>query len=459
MTNNELDNLVESFLTPKPTQKAMDLKELFALFEELEKSKELLSEQGFTALSNIGMKQKLRGTEESYKTDFFNFLQSALGSKIGSGNASDSLKNIIEEIGKLKNKENWSNYNLSQTISVITFIESLYEMIYNVQGDNPDVAGKMFERFIAFATNGEVSSQLALMEPQRAKEMGATSTSIFDLVTSNNEYVSVKLLKEFKVTGSINNLYKYLFNETKSYVPIDTNTLSSIKTNKSVTYVVTIKGTDKQELVFYSFIINCDNFISIIGLDKIQAYNNSVQYKEKIDGFNQSIELLKQKQIEIETQLEGTAPEQQSDYYSELKQVMSQINDLLLQKDKLTKGTTSFEIYTRAAAQHKQSLWGTVLKVEIGEKDLIIENSKSIFDGTMKRLIDEASAVYYKVSNLLLKLEDDATTTEDKISIGKEAYTSVSTLEKDLVSVAKPYGINLRQKEKQEQETTQTKLF
>ena len=149
MTNNELDNLVESFLSPKPTPKAMELKELFALFEQLEKSKDLLSEQGFTALSNIGMKQKLRGTEESYKTDFFNFLQSALGTKTGSGNASDSLKNIIEEISKLKNNENWSSYNLSQTISVITFIESLYEMIYNVQGDNPDVAGKMFERFIS----------------------------------------------------------------------------------------------------------------------------------------------------------------------------------------------------------------------------------------------------------------------------------------------------------------------
>lgn len=459
MTNNELDNLVESFLSPKPTPKAMELKELFALFEQLEKSKDLLSEQGFTALSNIGMKQKLRGTEESYKTDFFNFLQSALGTKTGSGNASDSLKNIIEEISKLKNKENWSSYNLSQTISVITFIESLYEMIYNVQGDNPDVAGKMFERFIAFATNGEVSSQLALMEPQRAKEIGATSTSIFDLVTSNNEYVSVKLLKEFKVTGSINNLYKYLFNETKSYVPIDTNNLSLIKTDKSVTYIVTIKGADKQELVFYSFIINCDNFIKIIGLDKIQAYNNSIQYKEKIDAFNQSIELLKQKQTEIENELQSAAPEQKDDYYSELKQVMSQINVLFSQKDKLTKGTTSFEIYSRVAAQYKQTLWGTVLKVEIGEKDLIIENSKSVFNGTMKRLIDEASAVYYKVSNLLLKLEDDATTIEDKISIGKEAYTSVTTLEKDLVSVTRPYGINVKQKDKKEEETQQTKLF
>jgi len=45
MNNNELDNLVESFLSPKQIQKAMDLNELFALFESMEKSKELLQEQ------------------------------------------------------------------------------------------------------------------------------------------------------------------------------------------------------------------------------------------------------------------------------------------------------------------------------------------------------------------------------------------------------------------------------
>jgi hypothetical protein len=45
MNNNELDNLVESFLSPKQQSKAMDLKELFALFESMEKSKEILQEQ------------------------------------------------------------------------------------------------------------------------------------------------------------------------------------------------------------------------------------------------------------------------------------------------------------------------------------------------------------------------------------------------------------------------------
>jgi len=242
MNTNNIETFIDSFLTPKSSQKTMDLKELFSLFEQMENSNELLSEQGFTSLSNIGMEKPLRGKEESYKTDFYASLQAALGTKTSASNASDSLLQIINEINSLKNKESWANYKLSQTISVITFIESLYNMIYNIQGDNPDVAGKMFERFIAFATNGRVSSQLALIDPETAKQVGATSTSIFDLITGNNEYVSVKLLKEFKITGSINNLYKYLFNVEDSYTPINIETLDSIKTDKSITYLVTIKN-------------------------------------------------------------------------------------------------------------------------------------------------------------------------------------------------------------------------
>ena len=241
MNNNELDNLVESFLSPKQQSNAMDLKELFALFDQMN----LLNEQGFTSLSNIGMEKPLRGKEESYKTDFYTSLQAALGTKTSGGSASESLLEIINEINSLKDKSNWANYKLSQTISVITFIESLYNMIYNIQGDNPDVAGKMFERFIAFATNGRVSSQLALIDPETAKQVGATSTSIFDLITNNNEYVSVKLLAEFKITGSINNLYKYLFNVEESYTPIEVNNLQQLRTDKSITYLVTTKSFPK----------------------------------------------------------------------------------------------------------------------------------------------------------------------------------------------------------------------
>jgi hypothetical protein len=104
-------------------------------------------------------------------------------------------------------------------------------------------------------------------------------------------------------------------------------------------------------------------------------------------------------------------------------------------------------------------LWGFVLKVEAGERDTIVQNSTSIFNGKMKGLIEEASAVYYKVSNLLLKLEDENVSLEEKISTGKEAHNSIKTLEDYLLSVTKEYNIALKDKKVPEQDTTQTKLF
>ena len=456
MNNNELDNLVESFLSPKQQSNAMDLKELFALFDQMN----LLNEQGFTSLSNIGMEKPLRGKEESYKTDFYTSLQAALGTKTSGGSASESLLEIINEINSLKDKSNWANYKLSQTISVITFIESLYNMIYNIQGDNPDVAGKMFERFIAFATNGRVSSQLALIDPETAKQVGATSTSIFDLITNNNEYVSVKLLAEFKITGSINNLYKYLFNVEESYTPIEVNNLQQLRTDKSITYLVTTKSKDREQLTFYSFIINCDNFVRLIGAKKIQDYNNSVTYKEKIEGLNNTIELLKKQSDELDAAITNPATENKEELYSELRQIRNQIDDYTSQREKITKGSTSFSIGINSITdQDKQNLWNTNLKVEVDEKDTIIQNSKSVFDGRMKRLIDEASAVYYKVSNLLLKIEDDNVGMQEKVAIGKEAYDSVSTLEKDILTVTKEYGLNIKEKPASKDNSSQTKLF
>ena len=104
-------------------------------------------------------------------------------------------------------------------------------------------------------------------------------------------------------------------------------------------------------------------------------------------------------------------------------------------------------------------MWGSVLKVEAGERDTIVNNSTNIFDGKMKGLIEEAGAVYYKVSNLLLKLEDENVSLEEKVSTGKEAYNSVKTLENYLLSVTKEYNVTLKDKKVPKQDTTQGKLF
>ena len=212
--------------------------------------------------------------------------------------------------------------------------------------------------------------------------------------------------------------------------------------------------------MFYSFIINCDNFVRLIGAKKIQDYNNSVTYKEKIEGLNNTIELLKKQSDELDAAITNPATENKDELYSELRQIRNQIDDYTSQREKITKGSTSFSIGINSITdQDKQNLWNTNLKVEVDEKDTIIQNSKSVFDGRMKRLIDEASAVYYKVSNLLLKIEDDNVGMQEKVAIGKEAYDSVSTLEKDILTVTKEYGLNIKEKPASKDNSSQTKLF
>ena len=458
--SNELDQLVESFLSPAPVKESMGLKELFALFEEV------INEAAFTGLSQLGTEKPLRGKEEQYKTDFFSLMQAALGEKIvGASNASDAILQIITQIDELKNQENWKNYKLSQAISVITFVESLYEMIYNIQGDNPDVAGKMFERFIAFATKGRVSSQIALTDTDLATKTGASSTSIFDLITPNGEFVSVKLIKEFKVTGSINNLYKYLFNDDEDYKPIDISELQNKKTDKKITYLVTVKGQDKEQLIFYAFTITCDNFINVIGEKRIDAYNKGFTFDKDLKNFESTRDTLNNDIGELLNALAGTRRGTGA-YYTlqvkisekrkELNDVNTDINNLYKTKGKRS---TSFSVSLDEAGKYKTNLWGSVLKVEAGEKDAIVTNSTTVFNGKMKGLIEEASAVYYKVSNLLLKLEDEKVSLEEKVSTGKEAHNSIKTLEDYLLSVTKEYNIALKDKKQPSASPEQTKLF
>jgi len=458
--NNELDQIVESFLSPAPVKESMGLKELFALFEEV------ISESTYAGLTQMGTERPLRGKEEKYKTDFFNLMQAALGEKIvGASNASDSILQIIEQVKQLNDPQNWKNYKLSQSISVITFVESLYEMIFNIQSDNPDVAGKMFERFIAFATKGRVSSQIPLVDPELAVKTGAYDKSIFDLITSNNEYVSVKLLKEFKVvTGSINNLYKYLFNVQQNYEEIDISQLQNKKTDKVITYLVTIKGEDREQLIFYAFTITCSNFVDIIGAKKIQEYNqgNSASDKLKIKELEIKDYEAELQQLEISLRNAKRKQEKQS-IEAEISEKRGQLN--IRNKEKIyllqikNKRSTSFAITPVEAEKYRTNLWGSVLKVEAGERDTIVNNSTNIFDGKMKGLIEEAGAVYYKVSNLLLKLEDENVSLEEKVSTGKEAYNSVKTLENYLLSVTKEYNVTLKDKKVPKQDTTQGKLF
>ena len=99
--NKELDQLVESFLSPAPVKESMGLKELFALFEEVEKLNE-------APLAQMGVDPKLqrRGGEESYKAEYFTLMQNALGDFLssvkGGTGAIYSFSSIIDIIEDLK---------------------------------------------------------------------------------------------------------------------------------------------------------------------------------------------------------------------------------------------------------------------------------------------------------------------------------------------------------------------
>ena len=448
--SNELDQLVESFLSPAPVKESMGLKELFALFEEVERLNEA------TPLAQMGVSPKLqkRGGEESYKTEYYVLMQNALGDFLssvkGGTGAVYSFSSIIDIIERLKQGNLPPNRN-SQTIAIITFVEALYEMIYSINPDNPDVAGKMFERFVAFATKGQVSSQLALMDPEEAKKLGASSKSIFDVTTQSNEFVSVKLLKEFKVTGSISNIYKFITGTNNSFVPIPQNISNGVKT---ITYIIAVKE-DANTIVFYSFIINSKNFINIIGKDTIQRYNEGLEYEKKVNDLHKSYS-------KNNSDLEVTIST-----LDEPNITQDEKNNLINKKDRLEKEQlniekklgalatnrkpkiTSFSIDMDKAQAFKQNvLWDKKLSMSIEEKNSIVQSNTLSFKTSIKGLIDEATAVYYKVNNLLLKMEDPNADLIQKTAFGQEAYDSASSLEQGILSLSKEKELDVKEASK-----------
>ena len=447
--NKELDQLVESFLSPAPVKESMGLKELFALFEEVER----LNEANPLAQMGVDPKLQRRGGEESYKAEYFTLMQNALGDflssvKEGTG-AIYSFSSIIDIIEDLKKGNLPPNKN-SQTIAIITFVEALYEMIYTINPDNPDVAGKMFERFVAFATKGQVSSQLVLMDREEAQKLGASGTSIFDVTTSSNEFVSVKLLASFRVTGSINNIYKFISGVKDNFVPIPEKIPNN--NGQSVTYIVTTKE-DENTLTFYSFIINSNNFIDIIGADVIDKYNKSLNIANSINIIGNKLNVIDKEIERLGSKLLGSLGSDDREL------ALAQIDSFKDQKSKLKdeeisllslKGSKpSFSIGKEKAETHKQSvLWGKKLSMSVEEKNIIVGQNTLSFKTSIKGLIDEATAVYYKVNNLLLKMEDPNADLTQKTAFGQEAYDSASSLEQGILSLSKEKQLDVKETSK-----------
>jgi hypothetical protein len=213
------------------------------------------------------------------------------------------------------------------------------------------------------------------------------------------------LLASFRVTGSMNNIYKFVSGTEDNFVPIP----EKIPNNgQSITYIITIKE-DENTLTFYSFIINSNNFIDIIGADVIDKYNKSLNITNSMIklqnqfGINdKEIERLNNKLL---TSLGADDRELALAQLASLNNKQLNIRNDEIELSNLKASKPSFSIGKEKAETHKQSvLWGKKLSMSVEEKNTIVGQNTLSFKTSIKGLIDEATAVYYKVNNLLLKM-------------------------------------------------------
>jgi hypothetical protein len=210
MNNNELDNLAESFLSPKQQSNAMDLKELFALFESMEKAKELFKEQD----DNETRPMPISRSEVAHATDlpieyfvkklvrqapqqldtpeaqqvFYSTLQKTISTK---NNLLLNLHTFINKINSIKSGESAS---FGDSLAHIMFASSIFSMIKNYSAQT---SGTFFEAFVEFL--GGKQTQISKFQ-----------YSIYDLVDSQDQYWSLKLsAPNTEVGGSLENMLAF----------------------------------------------------------------------------------------------------------------------------------------------------------------------------------------------------------------------------------------------------------
>jgi hypothetical protein len=414
--NKELDQLVESFLSPAPVKESMGLKELFALFEEVERLNEIQI-GGILPTTPAGQKQYEK--EPQAITDFYEILQKVLGDVISVSSAEraeNKIIKLIEYVTQLKTKR-ISGEEFSKSFATILFVTSLHKMIENMFPDTPSVAGFSYEKFVSFVLSGDTS--ISNKEDRHP---------IFDVhLPSTNEYLSLKLKARLEIEGSISNLYKF-FTDTQPYTIINLNSNNEIIDNdgkvlsssKKITYIVSIKQPNK--VLYYSYTFGLKEFINMLGKDKIDDYNYQIErpqittrHKEEFDKVTREI-----------TSLEGATPKDREaiNTKKELR------NDIVAQMNRVSKeGALQFRfgsVILNSTEGIEKILKGNVLSISTEDKDTIVENNQNIFNKNIKNIIEQSNLVYYKVNNFLL--------TQGAETEAKDAYSSVKILETSLLT-------------------------
>jgi hypothetical protein len=422
--NNELDQIVESFLSPAPVKESMGLKELFALFEEMQKINEVTT---VGILPTVSASEKQYEQEEQSITRFYETLQDVLGETLQSVQGQLSpvkLLQLIKNVDYIK-KQQVTSSELSKSFATILFVTSLHKMIEDTVPDLPSVAGFFFEKFISFIFMGKPST------------LNKERFPIFDLyIPDTDEYVSLKLKSEFKIDGSISNMYKFLTNTTEDFVPININNNLDpvdeqgkvINIARNLTYIIGLKHP--HEIEFYSYTFNLKQFLLLMGKQNIEKYNSYVTRTQTLDN-------LKMRDSQVKAQIDTMlgAPNEDQEELARLQNQRFDILDSINQLSNMS-AYTKFTFYKKGfeANSIQNTLKGEKLSISAEDKKKIIDNNQNTFNKNIKDIIEQSNLVYYKVNNFLLSNGENV----------QEAYDSVKSLETSLKEYLPSKKTNLK---------------
>jgi hypothetical protein len=403
----------------------MGLKELFALFEEMQKLNEVTT---VGILPTVGASEKEYEKEHQSITTFYETLQKVLGdiiSKTKNNKSHEKIIKLIEYVELIK-QQKIPTTHFSKTFATMLFVTSLHKMIEDLFPDTPSVAGFSFEKFIAFFLSGKASI--------------TTKTDrypIYDIyIPQTEEYLSLKLKKVVELEGSISNMYKFLTNTQESLVPININ---NIKSSRKITYVVGIKETHK--VLFYTYTFGIEEFIQMLG-PKLELYNIYVLKGTKLRELSSQYD---EARAEID-RLESATQQKDYEKIRELEDYSRKVMDEIRRIENI-KEATSFTFGKKildATNGIERELTGIELSISADDKNNIIKNNQNIFNKNIKDIIEESNLVYYKVNNFLL--------TQGAETAANEAYDSVKKLETSLSSY-------IPKQKQTEEDPRQTKLF
>jgi hypothetical protein len=427
MQNKEFDKLVESFLKPKTKLEdnaSFSLASLLSLVEEVEKIQQTINEQQ-TSTATVGpvliSSERKEFEREAISVElFYKLFQDVLSKNINIDSAQQpekKIKLLIKAINELKT-DNQTTKSLSDAFSIILFVASLNNMIWNIAPDEPAAAGNYFEKFIAFLLRGAFD---------------ASSKTIYDISIGNQHYISLKLLGEFRIAGSIPNMLNFL-----EVDPLDPNPQST----KQITYIVAIKNVKKSSLRFYSYKFNGVEFLNAIKQQKeaygkyieklnvddqiktimlsvglnpradIEDYNKLiVDMTKKLEGYNSEINFARGSNDSATAQELENQKDQLEEEYKRIVLQYKKLEDLSTRKKVLSaESVTQFKfnqqqfdaITTNSANKILKGGAEDTLGMTSQEEALIIARNQSIFDDSITKIIEESKVVQYKVNNFLL---------------------------------------------------------